>query len=191
MFASGELFASLLIVLVGVGMLVAVARGVGLLAAEFVGVGIALTRIVGVGFMLIECVGVGIVFIGFIGVGTVLTEFWGVGTMFTEVGVGIVLIEFGAPVFAAIGRGLDWLRAVVVLVFAVGVIRGAVDLVYLGGVRSLVIVDLVTLAGLPGGGIEACFCFLFAAHTPGTIGNSYKEKQSFHQTMKCLSYELT
>jgi hypothetical protein len=190
MFASGELFASLLIVLVGVGMLVAVARGVGLLVAEFVGVGIALARIVGVGSTLIECVGVGIAFIGFIGVGTMLTEFWGVGTVFTEVGVGIVLTEFRAPVFAAIGRGLDWLRAAVVLVF-VGVIRGVVDLVYLGGVRSLVIVDLVTLAGLPGGGIEACFCFLFAARTPGTIGNSYKEKQSFHQTMKCLSYELT
>ena len=84
------------------------------------------------------------------------------------VAVGMVFVFWlGATWFA---RGLCWFLATVAVVFSVAIISGAVARVYLGGVRSLLAVALVTLAGLPciGAAIGAVFCFLL----PGAIGHT-------------------
>ena len=90
------------------------------------------------------------------------------------VAVGMVFVFWlGATWFA---RGLCWFLATVAVVFSIAIISGAVARVYLGGVRSLLAVALVTLVGLPciGAAIGAVFCFLL----PGAIGLTYQEKQA-------------
>jgi hypothetical protein len=76
--------------------------------------------------------------------------------------VGLLLVDTMHCKFVAVSMVVVfWLAATWLVVdkFAIAVIRGAMARVYLGGVRSLLAVALVTLAGLAGTG--AAFCFLF------------------------------
>lgn len=85
--------------------------------------------------------------------------------------VRLLLVDTVCCKFVAVGMVVVfWLAATRLVVdkFAIAVIRGAVAQVYPGGVRSLLAVALVTLAGLAGAG--AAFCFLFGWRALGAIG---------------------
>ena len=139
-------------------------------------VGIVFTLFVGLGTVFVVCVVLfvanccsldHVLLVGLVPVDAVHCKFVAVGMVFVFWLGATFVFWLGATWFA---RGLYWFLAIVAVIFSIAAISGAVARVYLGGVRSLLAVALVTLAGLPciGAAIGAVFCFLL----PGAIGHT-------------------